>query len=95
MSTDSTETVETVETVDLSDAINLVQAHPAEVLRMVPGRWGRISEHVRNRTAATVAKAIREGQYAAWNPAGHYETTHQVEGDDFVVYARYVGEDAS
>lgn len=64
----------------------------ADALKRKPGKWAHILTYERARTSGSIAGIIRDGKASAWQPAGHFEATANKVGEEYRVYARYVGE---
>ncbi|MGW8329427.1 hypothetical protein ACWGLE_16135 [Streptomyces sp. NPDC055897] len=66
-------------------------ADAARKLKAQPNEWARVQKRKKRGDAATAAYQIRNGLLAAFRPAGAFEAKSKTVGDDYFVYARYVG----
>lgn len=66
----------------------------AEELRTYAGEWARVDSYSTPSSASSMAQSIRRANLAAYRPPGAFEATSRKVGNEFRVYARYVGEDS-
>lgn len=64
----------------------------AAQLKAKPGLWARVLVSDRDRAMRIAAHQIKNGQLAAYRPARAFEAVSRKVGDEFHVFARYVGE---
>lgn len=65
----------------------------AAELRTRPGEWAHIVSYANQRTAGSVAYGIRNGLQRAYEPAGAYDAVSRSLGEEYRIYARYVGDE--
>jgi len=63
----------------------------AAQLRSNPGKWALISAHATKGAAVTLACDVRKAYGPGFAPAGTFEATTVQNGNDWDVYARYIG----
>lgn len=64
----------------------------AAALRAQPGEWARIHSNTSRTKAQNRAAQIRGGLRASFRPPGAFEATCRRSGNEYRVYARFVGE---
>lgn len=67
----------------------------AERLRANPGAWAHIGNYKTARSSAAMAGSIKRASWRAYEPKGAYEAHSRKVGDEYRVYARYIGEESS
>lgn len=57
-----------------------------------PMQWGELGRYPRKKTAVVTASRIRMGTASpGWAPGGSFDARWEADGDEFVVFARYMG----
>jgi hypothetical protein len=64
----------------------------AQELKANPGRWAVIAVFDKRPNANSTARQIRLGLTSYWQNPGDFEAVSRAVGDEFRVYARYLGE---
>lgn len=64
----------------------------SDKLRRQPRKWAHVLTYGAARTSGSIAGIIRSGKTRAWQPAGAFEATANKVGEEYRVYARYVGQ---
>lgn len=78
-------------------AIERKQSGVPGQLKKNKGKWAIIRSYPlsRKNAAGAYANAVRTGKTRVWSPAGDFKAAVRSMGDEIVVWARYVGGEAS
>lgn len=67
--------------------------HAAHLAKTTPDQWIPVRTYPAAYSAQGVARAVTNGTYPAYTPAGHYQARTQPDDNGTTVYIRYIGQD--